>query len=85
MTLYSYENDLKPVRRFLGGKRLQQLTKADGDSLVRWMLTEARTSPKHYRPDSLAGKVAAMVAEHPEGITASELAAAFPSATCTRA
>ena len=42
VTLYSYENDLKPVRRFLGGKRLQQLTKADGDSLVRWMLTEAR-------------------------------------------
>ncbi len=78
VTLYSYENDLKPVRRFLGGKRLQQLTKADGDNLVRWMLTEARTSPKHYRPDSLAGKVAAMVAEHPEGITASELAAAFP-------
>ena len=78
VTLYSYENDLKPVRRFLGGKRLQQLTKADGDSLVRWMLTEARTSPKHYLPDSLAGKVAAMVAEHPEGITASELAAAFP-------
>ena len=39
-------------------------------ALVRWMLTEARTSPKHYRPDSLAGRVAAMVAEHPEGITA---------------
>jgi integrase len=68
-----------PVGRFLGGKRLQQLTKADGYSLVRWMLTEARTSPKHYRPNSLAGKVAAMVAEHPQGITASELAAAFPA------
>ena len=79
VTLYSYENDLKPVRRFLGGKRLQQLTKADGDNLVEWMLTEGRTSPRHYRPDSLAGQVAAMVAEHPDGIKAAELAAAFPA------
>ena len=69
----------KPVRRFLGGKRLQQLTKADGDNLVERLLTEGRTSPRHYRPDSLAGRVAAMVAEHPEGITAAELAAAFPA------
>src|SRR6185295_14551992 len=75
VTLYSYENDLKPVRRFLGGKRLQQLTKADGDNLVEWMLTEGRTSPRHYRPDSLAGQVA----EHPDGIKAAELAAAFPA------
>ncbi|MGO9099050.1 MAG: site-specific integrase, partial [Mycobacterium sp.] len=52
VTLYSYEHDLKPVRRYLGGKKLQQLTKADGDALVRWMLTEARTSVKHYRPGS---------------------------------
>lgn len=73
-----YENDLKPVRRFLGGKQLQQLTKADVDKLVTWMLTEARTSPRHYRADSLAGWVTAMIAEHPEGITAAELAAALP-------
>jgi integrase len=78
VTVYSYENDLKPVRRFLGGKRVQQLTKADGDALVRWMLTEARTSPKHYRPEILAGRVSAMVAENPEGTTAAELAATFP-------
>lgn len=79
VTAYSYENDLKPVRRHLGGKKLQQLTKADGDSLVRWMLTEARTSPKHYRDGSLAGQVVAMVALHPEGVAAADLAAAFPT------
>jgi integrase len=78
VTVYSYEMDLKPVRRYLGGKQLQQLTKADGDALVRWMLTEARTSPKHYRAGSLAGQVVALVSEHPEGITAAELAAALP-------
>jgi integrase len=39
------------------------------------MLTEGRTSPRHYRPDSLAGQVA----EHPDGIKAAELAAAFPA------
>lgn len=78
VTLYSYEMDLKPVRRYLGGKKLQALTKADGDALVRWMLTEARTSPKHYRAESLAGLVVALVAEHPEGITATELVAALP-------
>lgn len=78
VTLYSYEMDLKPVRRYLASRKLQQLTKADGDALVRWMLTEARTSPKHYRADSLAGRVVALVAEHPEGITAADLAAALP-------
>ena len=61
VTLYSYEMDLKPARRYLGGRKLQQLTKADGDALVRWMLTEARTSPRHYRADSLAGRVVALV------------------------
>jgi integrase len=77
--MYSYENDLKPVRRYLGGKRLQQVSTADGDTLVRWMLAEARTSPKHYRPGSLAGRVAEVVGQHPEGISACKLAAAFPS------
>jgi integrase len=77
VTLYSYEMDLKPVRRYLGGRKLQQLTKADGDALVRWLLTEARTSPRHYRADSLAGRVVTLVSEHPEGITAAELTAAL--------
>ena len=49
------------------------------------MLTEARTSPKHYRADSLAGRVVEMVSEHPEGISAAELAAALRAGTCTRA
>lgn len=78
VTAYGYRMDLLPVRRHLGGRKLQQLTKADGDALVTWMLTEARTSPKHYRADSLAGRVVAMVAEHPEGITSAELSAALP-------
>ncbi|MBS4730152.1 hypothetical protein MSM1_18055 [Mycobacterium sp. SM1] len=77
VTRYSYEMDLKPVRRYLGGRKLQQLTKADGDALVRWLLTEARTSPRHYRADSLAGRVVTLVSEHPEGITAAELTAAL--------
>ena len=34
VTVYGYEMDLKPVRRHLGGKQLQKLTKADGDALV---------------------------------------------------
>lgn len=78
VTLYSYEMDLKPVRRYMGSRKLQALTKADGDALVRWMLTEARTSPRHYRVDSLAGQVVAMVSEHPEGIAVADLAAALP-------
>lgn len=78
VTLYSYEMDLKPVRRYLGSRKLQQVTKADGDALVRWLLTEARTSPRHYRADSLAGRVVALVSEHPEGIAAVDLAAALP-------
>lgn len=80
VTIYSYENDLKPVRRYLGARQLQQLTKADGDGLVRWMLTEARTSPRHYRPDSLAARVVERVAASPEGVTAAALCAAFPGA-----
>jgi site-specific recombinase XerD len=78
VTLYGYEMDLKPVRRYLGGRKLQLLTKADGDALVRWTLTEARTSPKHYRAGSLAGQVVALVSKQPEGITAAELATALP-------
>jgi site-specific recombinase XerD len=77
VSLEGYVDDLKPVRRVLGGKRLQQLTKADGDALVSWMLTEGRQSPCHYQPMSLAGRVSAMVAQHPAGTTAAELAATF--------
>lgn len=78
VTLVGYTNDLKPVRRHLGGKKLQQLTKTDGDSLVEWMLTEGRRSPKHFQPHSLAGRVAAQIGEHTEGVSAADLAAAFP-------
>ena len=55
VTLEGYRHDLKPVRRHLGGKKLQQITKADGDGLVEWMLTEGRRSPRHYRPEQPLG------------------------------
>ncbi|MEV2226526.1 hypothetical protein AB0E01_42745 [Nocardia vinacea] len=54
----------------MGGKKLRQLTKADGDALVEWMLTEGRVDPRHYRPDSLMSQVAELIGQHPEGITA---------------
>ena len=78
VTRDSYEYDLKPVRRYLGGRKLQQLTKSDGDDLVDWMLTAARTSPRHYRPDSLASRVVKLLDEYPDGVAAAELVAAFP-------
>jgi site-specific recombinase XerD len=78
VTLQGYIHDLKPVRRYLGGKRLQQLTKADGDELVEWMLTEGRSSPKRYRPGSLAARVVELIERHPEGIAAATIAASFP-------
>ena len=78
VTLQGYTHDLKPVRRNLGGKKLQQLTKADGDELVEWMLTEGRTSPKRYRPGSLAARVVELIERHPEGIAAATIAACFP-------
>ena len=67
MTLEGYRHDLKPVRRHLGGKKLQQITKADGDGLVEWMLTQGRRSPRHYRPGSLSGRVAELIGQHPRG------------------
>ena len=39
--------------------------KADGDGLVEWMLTEGRRSPSHYQPDSLSGRVAGLIGQHP--------------------
>ncbi|MFE3757889.1 site-specific integrase [Nocardia tengchongensis] len=78
ITLEGYRNDLKPVRRRMGKKKLAQLTKADGDALVDFMLTEGRRNHKHFRPDSLMSQVAALIGRHPEGITAREIKARFP-------
>lgn len=78
VTLEGYTHDLKAVRRYLGGKKLQQLTKADGDALVDWMLTEGRSSRKRYQAESLATRVATLISKHPLGVSAAELAAAFP-------
>ncbi|MET9492515.1 site-specific integrase [Nocardia sp. NPDC006630] len=69
--------DLKPVRRRLGNKKLAQLTKKDGDALVEWMLSEGRRSPRQPRPDSMASQVAALIALHPDGISTAELTAQF--------
>lgn len=78
VTIDGYRNALKPVRRQLGRKKIAQLTKADGDALVEWMLTEGRQSPRHHQPTSLSGRVRAYVAEHPDGVAAADVAAAFP-------
>lgn len=78
ITLQGYRNDLKPVRRRMGGKKLRQLTKADGDALVEWMLTKGRVDPRHFRTDSLMSQVAELIGQHPEGISAAKIKAAFP-------
>ncbi len=78
ITIDSYKNDLKPVRRRLGSKQLARVTKADGDGLVTWMLTEARTSPRHYRPESHSSQVAAFVTQFPKGVAAAEVKTQFP-------
>jgi site-specific recombinase XerD len=79
VTLQGYTHDLKAARRFLGGKKLQQLTKADGDALVDWMLTEGRRSRKRNRPGSLAARVVEFVGDQPDGVSAATIAAAFPA------
>jgi len=79
VTLQGYRNSLKPVQRRLGGKLLQQITKADGDDLVEWMLSEGRQSHKHYRPTSLAGRVVELVGRNPEGISAAAIQSNFVS------
>lgn len=78
ITLEGYRNDLKPVRRRMGGKKLAQLTKADGDALVDFMLSEGRRSHRHFRPDSLMSQVTDFIGRHPEGITADQIKARFP-------
>ncbi|MFI5783686.1 tyrosine-type recombinase/integrase [Nocardia sp. NPDC051570] len=77
-TLEGYRNDLKPARRRLGHKNLTQLTKADGDELVEWMLGNGRVNPRHYRADSLMSRVAGFILEHPHGVSAAEIRAEFP-------
>jgi hypothetical protein len=79
VTHSNYTRHLLPVRRFMGGKKLAQLTKADGDALVAWMLTEGRVDQRRTtRPDSLSSRIAVFIAQHPEGITAREIQAEFP-------
>ncbi|KZM68672.1 site-specific integrase [Nocardia terpenica] len=79
VTLSNYTRHLLPVRRFMGGKKLAQLTKADGDALVAWMLTKGRVDQRlTTRPDSLASRIAAFIAQHSEGISTREIRAEFP-------
>ncbi|MEV0033937.1 hypothetical protein [Nocardia sp. NPDC050793] len=79
-TLQGYKNALKPVRRRLGGKKLRDVSKHDGDALVEWMLTEGRQSPRHYRTESLSSRIATFIAEHPSGVSAATIKTAFPDA-----
>lgn len=78
VTTQGYDHWLKPVRRRLGARKLQELTKADGDDLVEWMLTEGRRDTRSHRPASFATRVAELVGAHPEGISAAAIKAAFP-------
>ncbi|WP_283614058.1 site-specific integrase [Mycolicibacterium poriferae] len=78
VTLQGYTHDLKAVRRYLGGKKLQELSKSDGDALVEWMLTQGRSSRKRSRPGSLAARVAEFIGKHPGGVSAADIVAAFP-------
>jgi integrase len=78
ITLENYKQDLKPVRRRIGGKKLAQVTKADGDALVEWMLTEGRTDPRHRRQGSLMSQVVEFISQHSEGVSATVIRAQFP-------
>lgn len=78
VSVNNYTRHLLPARRYMGGKKLAQLTKADGDALVHWMLTEGRVDQRRAtRPDSLSSRIAAFIAQHPEGISARDIAAEF--------
>ncbi|MGF0314631.1 tyrosine-type recombinase/integrase [Nocardia fluminea] len=79
VTRNNYINHLLPARRFMGGRKLAQLTKADGDALVTWMLTQGRVDQRRkVDPDSLSSRVAAFVALHTEGVAAQAIQAEFP-------
>jgi integrase len=78
ITLKGYSNDLKPVRRLLGHKRIQDVTKADGDALVSAMLDQGRQDPRHYLPDSLSARIIGLIDQHPDGIASSVIVEAFP-------
>ncbi|MFI1914549.1 tyrosine-type recombinase/integrase [Nocardia sp. NPDC020380] len=72
-------NHLKAARRYFGGRKLAQLTKADVDKLVDWMLTEGRVDQRtNVDPDSLSSRVAAFVALHTDGVTTKAIQAEFP-------
>lgn len=80
VTRNNYINHLLPARRFTGGRKFVQLTKADGDALVTWMLTQGRVDQRRkVDPDSLSSRVAAVVGLHPDGVTARAIQAEFPS------
>lgn len=79
VSVNNYTRHLLPVRRFMGGKKIRDVTKADGDALVEWMLTRGRVDQRaKTRADSLSSQVAAFVALHPDGVTARAIQAEFP-------
>ncbi|MCU1647576.1 MAG: site-specific integrase [Nocardia sp.] len=79
VTRNNYVQHLLPARRYMGGRKLSQLTKADGDALVTWMLTQGRVDQRRaINPDSLSSRVAAFVALHTDGVTTGAIQAEFP-------
>lgn len=79
VTRNNYVQHLLPARRYFGGRKLSQITKADGDALVTWMLTEGRVDQrKAINPDSLSSRIAAFVALHTDGVTARAIQVEFP-------
>ncbi|MFJ9370954.1 site-specific integrase [Nocardia sp. NPDC101769] len=72
-------NHLKPARRYFGGRKLAQLTKADVDKLVDWMLTAGRVNQRaKVDPESLSSRVCAFVALHTDGVSVQTIQAQFP-------
>ncbi|MEV0759446.1 site-specific integrase [Nocardia sp. NPDC050435] len=79
VTAVNTRNHLKPARRYFGGRKLAQLTKADVDRLVDWMLTAGRVDQRAaVDPESLSSRVCAFVALHADGVTARAVQAQFP-------
>ncbi|WP_051177781.1 tyrosine-type recombinase/integrase [Nocardia concava] len=78
VTAANARNHLKAARRYFGGKKLAQLTKADVDKLVDWMLTAGRVDQRsNVDPESLSSRVCAFVALHTDGVTARAIQAEF--------
>ena len=57
-TAANYRDALLPVRARLGGKPLQDVTEADIEALIDWMLTEGRSAAASPARGSVSGQCA---------------------------